>query len=107
MALALPRCSAPSYSDFRMISHGLFDLPRSFTQARGMLGAAVFAACSSTVVDVDRGEVDSAQEAVAPVSRCAAESVAMSAIRVARGVTYVTRDGEPLQFDIAWSEGGP
>lgn len=72
-----------------------------------MIGAAAFAACSSSALSRDSGSVDSAREAVAPASRCAAESVAMSAIRVRRGVTYVTRNGRPLQFDIAWSDGGP
>ena len=42
-----------------------------------------------------------------PTRTCAAESVAASAVRVARDVTYATRDGRPLRFDVAWSEGGP
>ena len=42
-----------------------------------------------------------------PGLRCEAESVAVSAIHVERGVTYVTREGRPLQLDIMWSEEGP
>jgi acetyl esterase/lipase len=84
-----------------------FPLPPRLTRARGIIGAAAFAACSSTAVDGGSGGVDNGREAIAPASRCAAESVAVSAIRVARGVTYVTRQRRPLQFDVAWSEQGP
>ena len=28
-------------------------------------------------------------------------------VREARDVTYVVRDGRPLRFDVAWTEGGP
>jgi acetyl esterase/lipase len=34
------------------------------------------------------------------------DSVAAGAVRVTRDVTYVVRDGQPLRFDIAWSEAG-
>lgn len=73
------------------------------TRARGAIAAAALAACSSTGPDAD----NTALEAVTPVSQCAAESVDVSAIREARNVTYARRAGQPLQFDISWSEGGP
>src|SRR6187551_3556380 len=83
-----------------------FAVPLRVTRARGIIAAATLAACSRTPSEGKSGGVDGAREAVAPVSRCATESVAVSAVHVARGVTYVTRD-RPLQFDVAWSEQGP
>ena len=102
-----------------MMTHGSFALlPRCLARSRGPLGAALAIwaacmACSRTAVEGDgggsgsSGSVDPALDAVAPVSRCTAESVAVSSVRVARGVTYVTREGRPLQFDVAWTEAGP
>jgi acetyl esterase/lipase len=72
-------------------------------RARGVIAAAALAACSSTGPDEDTDT--GALEAITPVSQCAAESVDVSAIREARNVTYATRAGQPLQFDISWSEG--
>ena len=90
-----------------MSAHVSFAVPLRVTRARGIIAAATLAACSRTPSEGKSGGVDGAREAVAPVSRCATESVAVSAVHVARGVTYVTRDRQPLQFDVAWSEQGP
>ena len=96
-----------------MTAHRSLALPARLTRARGMIGAAVLAACSSTSSSGERsgtGSVDSSREAVLPRSTCAGDSsaaTATSSIRMARGVTYITRNGQPLHFDVAWSEMGP
>src|SRR5688572_2984507 len=94
-----------------MTIFGSFALSARLTRARGILGAAAFAACSSSAVNggsgSDTGNVDNSREAVVPVSRCAADSVAVTAAREARDVTYVTRGRQALRFDVAWSEAGP
>jgi acetyl esterase/lipase len=76
--------------------------------ARGVALAAVIAACSSTTHDGGDGAADSATEAVTAVQDCPLpDASAVAAVRVARNVTYVTRDGSALQFDIAWNIAGP
>ena len=68
--------------------------------------AAVLAACSTPVSEGGVGVASGTNESVTPKASCAAESVAASSVRSARGVTYVVRDGKPLRFDVAWSEAG-
>jgi acetyl esterase/lipase len=46
-------------------------------------------------------------EAIRAVRHCEPEPATANAVRIARDVTYVTRDGMPLMLDIAWSDVGP
>lgn len=72
----------------------------------GVVSIAV-AACSAPAGNGANGASTREGESVTRVSSCAAESVAANAVRVAHDVTYATRDGRPLRYDIAWSESGP
>ncbi len=73
------------------------------------LTAAVVPVLACSRPTIDGGALDAAAtpQAVAPVSRCAEPPVPATAVREARDVTYVVRDGRPLRFDVAWTEAGP
>jgi acetyl esterase/lipase len=63
-------------------------------------------ACSRPATDAGLLDASASLQAVTPVSHCADPPLAASAVREARDVTYVVRDGRPLRFDVAWTEGG-
>ena len=75
------------------------------TTAAGALGVSVLAACSSSGGGHTAANARE-NESVAPAQQCAAESVAAGAVRTARDVAYATRNGQPLRYDVAWSDGG-
>src|SRR4051812_48770197 len=79
------------------------------SRTAGAVGVGVLVACSTPAGgsrhDTSASTPDS--EAVRAVRDCAPEPTTASAVRVARDVTYVTRDGVPLKLDIAWSDAGP
>src|SRR5687768_18422863 len=64
-------------------------------------------ACSRPATDAGLFDTAASLQSVTRVSRCAEPLLAASAVREARDVTYVVRDGRPLRFDVAWTEGGP
>src|SRR5215218_6913320 len=78
-----------------------------FKRAACGVAAVVLQTCSRPTSDVGARAATDEAESVAPVSRCPDASSATSAIREARDITYVTRGGRALHFDVAWSEGGP
>ena len=64
-------------------------------------------ACSRPTTDGGALGAAATPQAVAPVSRCSESPIPTTAVREARDVTYVVRDGRPLRFDVAWTETGP
>jgi acetyl esterase/lipase len=80
-------------------------MTRHITKAAGAVGVSVLAACSTR--PSDGATATRELESVVPARSCAPESVAASAVRVARDVPYATRDGRPLRYDVAWSDAGP
>jgi acetyl esterase/lipase len=72
------------------------------------VAAALLQTCSRPTSDVGGAQAATEEsESVASVSSCPDAAGATSAIRETRDVTYVTRGGRALRFDIAWSETGP
>ena len=75
------------------------------TTAAGAVGVSMLAACTTPAAEAGRATARP-NESITPTETCAAESVAATAVRTARDVVYATRDGQPLRFDVAWSEAG-
>jgi acetyl esterase/lipase len=90
------------------IAAGMFVAMRPVASASCVAFATVIAACSSTTPDGADGAADRAGEAVTAVRDCPLpDASAVAAVRVARDVTYATREGRALQLDVAWTAGGP
>jgi acetyl esterase/lipase len=66
---------------------------------------SILAACSTPAGGRSHDTTTSSREleAVRVAPHCAPELATASAVHVARAVAYVTRDGTPLDLDIAWS----
>src|SRR5688572_8709556 len=75
----------------------------------GVVGAGMQGACSTPAGGWSRDTAASSAEleAVRVVRGCTPEPATASPVRIARDVTYATRDGETLELDIAWSPATP
>jgi len=75
---------------------------------RAVVGALALAACSGRGGE-GAGTAPGAGEAVAVTARCAASSTASGGeggVNSEYDVTYATRGGEALRYDVAWPRGG-
>ena len=71
-----------------------------------LAAVALALGCSRPATEGASSDGAASPQAVAPVSRCAEPPIPATALREARDVTYVVRDGRSLRFDVAWTVAG-